>query len=118
MAASSADGKTAVIVALVPSSSENAGKTADDMLKKQVEDLEQNIKGNNVSYTTNSAEVTFDGLDRTIPASITTMTADGSTLSIAEAIAEKDGNFLEIVAIGVNEDDVMNAFKGFKAKTA
>ena len=115
MLALSDDGKTGVIVGIVSPNEETKGMTADDMLKKQTEAFQNALKEANTSFTSSDAEVTFEGISRKIPASITTINAEGSTGVIGIAVAEQDGYFMDIMVTGTNEDDVLNAFKNFKA---
>jgi len=117
MIAAAPDGATSVIVALAEPSSATTGKTAADFLKTQVDDMQKALQGN-FSYTSNDAEITFNGLTRTLPANITTMTIEGASLTLGQAVAEKDGYFLDIIVVGASEDDVLNAFKAFRATSA
>ena len=115
MVAVSSDGKTSVLIGIIEPSDATKGKTAQDILKAQADELTKALEGSNYAFESKEAEVTFDGLDRTLPANITTMTVEGTTIAIGQAVAEKDGYFLDIVAAGSSEDDVLNAFKAFKA---
>jgi len=114
MVAASSDGTTSVIVAVTEPGSETAGKTAEEFLKAQVAGMEAGLQGN-YQFQTEDADITFDGMARKLPAAFTTITAGESTLVIGQAVAEKGGNYLDVVAIGVNEADVTDAFRAFKA---
>ena len=114
MVAASADGTTAVIVAVTEPNAQNTGKTAQDFLDAQVKELESGLQGT-YAYESSSADITFNGMSRTIPAAITTITAEGKTLVIGQAVAEKNGAFLDVIVTGTNEADVTKAFEAFKA---
>ena len=118
MIAASSDGTTAVIVALIPPTNESAGKTAADVLKSQTDQLQASLQSGNFEFTSEDADITFNGLTRTLPANLITVTAEGKTACIAQAVAEKDGYFLDILVSGPSEDAVTGAFKSFKAATA
>ena len=106
---------TSLIVAIVEPSDETAGKTAEDILKSQVDEMEKKLKDNNVSYTADEAEIEFNGLDRKLPANIATITQNGQELTIAQAVADKDGYFMDIVSLGTSKDEVLNSFSSFRS---
>lgn len=115
MVAMSADKNTAVVVAIIPPGSQTSGQAAEAYLEAQNTRMQETLTSGNYTATTNSATVTFDGLTRTLPASLTTITADGKTLYIGQAIDTKDGYFFYVVVTGTSEADVTNAYKAFKA---
>lgn len=115
MVAVAADAKTAVIVALVEPGMAGTAKTAEEFLQAQVDAMTQSLAGSNYAYTSTSADITFNGMARTLPANIMNITADGNSLVIGQAVAEKDGYFLDVIVTGATEDDVTNAFKAFTA---
>ena len=114
MVATSADGATSVLVGIVEPSAQTTGKTAEDLLKSQTEELQKSLEGN-YTYTSEEADITFNGMTRTLPASITKVTMEGKSIVLGMAVAEKEGYFLDVVVTGTSEDDVVNAFKNFKA---
>lgn len=118
MIATNADGSTAVIVGIVEPSSETSGKTAEDFLKTQVDQLTQAMQGGNYAYTSTDAEITFNGMTRTLPANIASITIEGQTLVMGQAAAEKEGYFLDIAVVSTSEDAVMKTFEAFKAIAA
>ena len=118
MIATNADGSTAVIVGIVEPSSETSGKTAEDFLKTQVDQLTQAMQGGNYAYTSTDAEITFNGRTRTLPANIASITVEGQTLVMGQAAAEKEGYFLDIAVVSTSEDAVMKTFEAFKAIAA
>jgi len=118
MIATNADGSTAVIVGIVEPSSETSGKTAEDFLKTQVDQLTQAMQGGNYAYTSTDAEITFNGMTRTLPANIASITVEGQTLVMGQAAAEKEGYFLDIAVVSTSEDAVMKTFEAFKAIAA
>ena len=115
MAATNEEAGASLIVAIVEPSNETAGKTAEDFLKGQVDEMEKNLKDNNVSYTADEAEIEFNGLDRKLPANVATITQNGQELTIAQAVAEKDGAFMDIVSLGTSKDEVLNSFSSFRS---
>ena len=88
MVAVSSDGKTSVLIGIIEPSDATKGKTAQDILKAQADELTKALEGSNYAFESKEAEVTFDGLDRTLPANITTMTVEGTTIAIGQAVAE------------------------------
>ncbi len=114
MVATNADSTTSVILAIINPSDETAGKSAEDFLKAQTDQMVENLDGN-YAYTSNEAEVTFNGMDRKLPAMVTNITSEGNTMVICQAVAEKDGHFLNFLSVGTSEDEVLNAFKAFKS---
>ncbi len=115
MIATAPDGSASVIITLAEPTSATTAKTAEDFLKAQTEELQKGLQGSNYSYTSTDAQVTFDGLTRTLPANITSITVEGATLVIGQAVAETEGYFLDVIVVGANENDVMKAFEAFRA---
>lgn len=104
-----------VVVGVVEASPETAGKTAQDLLNSQVAELQQGLKTAGIDHMSTDAEVTFNGFARTLPANFTTMKIGDQQLVLGMACAEKDGSFLDIVAMGTSEEEVQNSFTAFKA---
>lgn len=117
MIAAASDGSAAVMVGVVEPSSATSGKTAEQFLQSQTEEMTKALEGSNFAYTSNSAEVTFNGLTRTLPANITSITVEGNTIVLGQAVAEKDGYFLDVIVTGASEDAVLKAFESFAAIT-
>ena len=115
MVATSADKASSVIVAIMKPGEVTTAKSAQEFLASQVEQMTSSLDGSNFSYTSNGATVTFDGLARELPANVTTVTVEGQTLVIGQAVAEKEGAFLDVLVTGKSEDEVMSAFKSFAA---
>ena len=115
MAATNADGSAVVIVAIVEPGDETTGKTAEDYLKSQVADMEKGVKESSATYTSEEAEITFNGLDRKLPANIETITQGDQTLVIAQAVAEKEGYFMDVISMGIDKDEVVKTFESFRA---
>ena len=114
MAAMSADGETAIAIAIAEPDDEAADMTAEGFLNAQTERLESSLEGS-YSYTTESVEITFSGMTRTLPANITTITENGKSLYIGQAVDEKGGTFLDVIAMGPSREDVETAFSAFVA---
>ena len=114
MIASSADQNNMVTVGIVEANGSTTGKTAEEYLANQQEKMKEGLEGN-YAYTTTDATITFDGMNRELPASITDLTVNGAHLFICQAVAEKDGSFFNVVALGESEDGVTNTIKSFKA---
>jgi len=117
MVAVSSDGNTSAIIAIVEPSSETAGMTAESFLKAQTERMQSSLSGSNYSYTTVDGDIVFDGSSTKLPANTTTITVDGKTLVVGQAVAEKNGYFLDALVTSTSEDAVLNTFQTFKAKT-
>lgn len=113
MIAQSADGSTAIVVAIEEASAGNAGQTAETHLEAIVDETVSSVEGSSVSYVSNSATVDFEGVNRSIPATITKMTSDGQEMWIGQACAAVDGNFFDITVIGTSEEAVNQAFTNF-----
>ena len=113
MIAQSADGSAAVVVAIEEASAGNAGQTAETHLEAIVDETVSSVEGSSVSYVSNSATVDFEGVNRSIPATITKMTSDGQEMWIGQACAAVDGNFFDITVIGTSEEAVNQAFTNF-----
>ena len=116
MVAVNADQSQIVVVGIESPSDENAGKTAEDYLDAQVEAMESALEGN-YSYSTTSASITFEGIERELPAAVTNLDVNGAKLSICHAVAEKEGAFFNVIAMGATQDEVVKAFESFAAVT-
>jgi predicted RNA-binding protein with RPS1 domain len=116
MVAMNADKSQIVIAGIETANDKTAGMTAEKYLETEEQEMTASI-GGNYSLTTNSAEVTFAGIDRKLPASITTLNVNGATLVICQTVAEKDGSFFSAIAMGASEDEVTKAFENFAATT-
>lgn len=114
MIAMKADQSQIVIASIEDASSATAGMTAEDYLDAQAKEIIAGL-GDNYSYTSDSATVTFNGIDRELPAVIMNINAGEMHLYIAQAVAEKDGAFLNVVAMGATQDEVTSAFGNFHA---
>ena len=114
MVAMFSDGETSVVVALVERGAETAGMTAEKLLQAQTDQMHSSLNGT-YAYTTEDFDMTFDGMSRTLPGNITTVTENGKTLVIGQVVAEKNGNFLDVLATGSSEAAVKEAFTAFKA---
>lgn len=114
MVATNAEQDQIVVVGIASPSAENADMTAEQYLESQEEEIKDGLEGN-YTYTSESATVTFDGIDRELPASIINLDLDGNQLAICQAVAEKDGHFLNAIAMGADQDEVTSSFKSFSA---
>ncbi len=114
MVAMNADQSQIVIVSIEAPDSANTGMTAEKYLEAQNEQVKSALDGN-YTYSTVSATITFEGISRELPASITTLNVNGTQLCICQAVAEKDGYFFNAIAMGANQDEVSSAFENFKA---
>ena len=114
MVAVSSDGRTTVIAALVEASNETAGMTDEKFLQAQTDRMHSSLEGN-YTYVTEDLDITFNGISRTLPGNITTITENGQNLVIGQIVAEKNGNFFTVLAAGSSEEDVKSAFEAFKA---
>ena len=110
MLAASSDAASSVVV----TTEADAKGTAEEQLKAEREQIESAMTGDYDMRTTD-ATITFEGYDMEIPASFSTINANGTTICIGIAVEEKDGNLLEIIAMGADEDSVEKSFKNFKA---
>ena len=117
MVATNADQSQLVVVAVETPSDKTAGMTAEKFLEAQEELIKSGL-GGNYSYTSSTGEVTFNGINRTLPAIVMNVDANGAKLVICQTVAEKDGAFFNAIAIGASEDEVTKAFEGFAAVTA
>ena len=106
-----------VLVGIEYPTTENKGMTAQQHLDADIEVMGQTLQGN-YAYTTTSATVTFDGIDRELPAVIIDLTAEGKHLFICEAVAEKDGYFFDAMTVAATQDEAVKAFENFAAATA
>lgn len=117
MSAVSADEKSTVVVA-VEQNGPNAGKTAAELLEVETAKLTDAATQGNTSYTSESATITFEPAKKEMPASITTITQNGSAVCTGMAVDEKDGNFLEIIVTAPTEDEVSAILKHFQVPLA
>lgn len=113
MAATSADQKESVIVAVEAQGGPSAGKTAQAVVEQSTNELTESISGGNASYTSSTATITFQPTNKEMPASITTITIDGKSVCTGIAVDEKDGNFIHIVVSAPTEADVNAIFSAF-----
>lgn len=116
MVAMNADKNQIVIAGIEAASDKTAGMTAEKYLEAEEQEMTASI-GGNYSLTTTSAEVTFAGIDRKLPASVTTLNVNGANLVICQTVAEKDGSFFSAIAMGASEEEVTKAFENFAATT-
>ncbi len=115
MVAASPDMKSAAIVAIVPPNDSNAGKTADQVLKEQLEGMKTAFEQKKVDYTIEETEVVFEGLDRKLPGAVITIKSDGQEVVMAQAVAESDGYFMEILVGAQDKDSINQVINQFKA---
>ena len=110
MVAASSDSSSSVVVC-----TETGGTgTAADRLKEENEQIESSLSGD-YSISTTEATITFEGYTMELPATFATITANGTSFCIGTAFAEKEGNFLEIITFGADEDAATKAFEYFSA---
>jgi hypothetical protein len=114
MVAMNEDQNQIVVIGIEEPEDSNAGKTAEEYLQAQVEQTQAALEGN-YSYTASDATVTFNGMDRELPAYITNLDINGVQFSICQAVAEKEGYFFNAIAMGANQDEVVSAFSSFVA---
>ena len=114
MIAGTPDGSNMVVVGIEEPNDTTAGKTAEEILAAQVQKMTETLEGN-FNYTSTDATITFNGLNREIPANITDLTINDAHLFLCQAVAEKDGAFLNIVTMGTSEEDATNVISHFKA---
>ena len=114
MVAVSADQSQFVVVGIEAPDDTNADKTAEQYLQAQVERTQAALEGN-YAYTAADATVTFEGMDRELPAFITNLNVNDVQFSVCQAVAEKEGYFFNAIAMGASEDEVVAAFEGFVA---
>ena len=114
MVAMNADQSQIVVVGLETPSDDNAGKTDEDYLNAQVEEMEAALEGNSASSTV-SATVSFEGMERELPAVITNLDVNGVKFCICQAVAEKEGAFCNAISMGATEDEAVKAFESFAA---
>lgn len=117
MIASNADASQTIIVTVEAPNATNSGKTAEQYLEAEQEATKAALAGN-YAYTSTSATITFEGMDRELPAVITNLDINGTKICMCEAVAEKDGYFFTATAIGSTQDEVTKAFESFAATTA
>lgn len=114
MLASNADSSQMVMVTIEAPSAANSGKTAEQYLEAQNEETKNALEGN-IAYTSTSATITFEGLDRELPATVTNLDINGAKICLVEAVAEKDGYFFTATAIAATQDEATKAFENFAA---
>lgn len=117
MAAMDAEKNQVVLVDVVAPDENTANLTAEQYLEAKQDELISSIEGN-YTYESSSASVTFNGIDRELPASVMKLNVDGDTAYISQAVAEKDGGILYAAVVGRTEDEVLDAFKNFRALVA
>ncbi|MBR3318607.1 MAG: hypothetical protein IKG21_12385 [Atopobiaceae bacterium] len=117
MAAMDAEKNQVVLVDIIAPDENTANLTAEQYLEAKQDEVIGSIEGN-YTYETSSASVTFSGIDRELPASVMKLNVDGDTAYISQAVAEKDGGILYAAAVGRTEDEVLDAFKNFRALVA
>ena len=114
MAATSAEKDCVVIVTVEEANGSNAGQTAEEYLAAKTDQITSNLEGT-YSYSTVDATVTFQGIDRELPATITNLSANGVNVVLGQAVAEKDGDFFCVIVTGQTEEQVTNVFESFTA---
>lgn len=114
MIAMNGDHSQIVIANIEKANDENAGLTAEQYLDKLSEQMQEGLEGN-YSYTSNSATITFAGIERELPANVVNLDVNGNKLYICEAVAEKDGNFLQVISMAGSEDAATGAFNNFSS---
>lgn len=112
MIAKSSDGTSMVMVAIESPTAENAGQTAEAHLGAEVEHMTTTATGVS-SYESTGATIDFGNTGRSIPATVTHFSANGSEVWICQACADKEGHFLDITAIGPSEEAVTSTFSNF-----
>lgn len=112
MVAMNAEQSQIVIVGTEPSNSKNAGMTAEAYLEAQEEALKASF-GDTYAYTSESATITFEGIDRELPATIMNVNLNGGNLTICQTVAEKDGNFFSVTIMGASQEEVSSAMGYF-----
>ena len=113
MVATSGDGAETCIIAVITANDENAGQTAEEHLRSELDQMNIDVEGT-ASYETMDATIDF-GDSRSIPAATTTINVNGNQACIGQACAEVDGNFLDIAIIGADQKSVSNLFSYVKA---
>lgn len=113
MIATSKDSSMAVVVTIEEPGESTAGQDAETHLDAAVDKMLESAQGSNVSYVSNGATVEFEGVDRAIPAMVTTITSDGAELWIGQACAEVDGAYFNISIVAPTEEDVNAIFTYF-----
>lgn len=114
MVAMNAEKNQIVVVGVEAASEKTAGKTVEQYLEAEGEDLKVSL-GNNYSLTSTTGEVTFEGIERTLPATITTVDVNGVQLVIGQTAAEKDGSFFNAIAMGSSQEEVATALGCFSS---
>ena len=116
MAATNAESNEMVLVSVETSNDENKGMSAEDYLEAQEKQMTDSLGQNdNYSYNTSSATVTFNGIDRELPACILDITVGGAQFFIGQAVAESEGNFFNVVCMAQTQDELLDLFKNFSA---
>lgn len=114
MAARSADETGLVVFAIEEANAENAGQTPETHLEAEVKQLTDSATSGNVTATTESADLTFEGSDSNIPFMITALNSNGTEYHIGQACMQKDGDFFDILVMGTTEADITNTISGLK----
>lgn len=114
MAARSADETGLVVFAIEEANAENAGQTPETHLEAEVKQLTDSATSGNVTATTESADLTFEGSDSNIPFMITALNSNGTEYHIGQACMQKDGDFFDILVMGPTEADITNTISGLK----
>lgn len=112
MAAMNSNQSRLIAVAVEAPNSTNAKMSDKDYLAAQEEALKASF-GEDYAYETNTATVSFEGIDRELPASVTNVDLGGGKLYICQAVAQKDGYFFDIIVMGANEKEITSAFENF-----
>ena len=114
MMALKADSSQLVVIDLETPNSTNSGMSAEQYLEAQVEKTKAGLDGT-YTYTTTSASMSFDGMTRELPAAVTNLDVNGAKLVICQVVDQKDGNFLNIIAMAGSEEEVTKTLENFKA---
>lgn len=117
MVAANAEATQMVIVGIEYPTTANKGMTAQQHLDADIEEMGKALQGT-YSYTSTSATVTFDGIDRELPAAIIDLSAEGKHVYMCEAVAEKDGYFFDALTMAGSQEEAVKAFENFAAATA
>lgn len=115
MAAEPEDKSVTVLVEVVPANEETSGMTAEEFLQEKSDESLELAGDGNVSYTTETATITFDGSDMELPAVVANYSFNGAEMSSCHIAEEKEGNILDIYVIGPTEEEVNAAVSNFKA---
>jgi len=114
MVAYSPDKSGTVTIGIEGATEYNAGQSAEEHLANQVKEMVESAEGDNVSYLSETATLTFDGSDTSIPATATTLTVNGNELHVLNAVLENEGNFLSFVVQAPSEEEANAAAAGLR----